>query len=105
MIGVFVRRASMTAPAPNGRVGWFADIRAPGSLRELSRCCANAGTAVQDVPAYSLPRAVVRLEVGHHERFRVLWSPARTGWKIMEAFEPPKYITSLIAAVNDGAKS
>jgi hypothetical protein len=23
----------------------------------------------------------------------------------MEAFEPPKYITSLIAAVNDGAKS
>jgi hypothetical protein len=26
-------------------------------------------------------------------------------WKIMEAFKPPKYIASLIAAVNDGAKS
>lgn len=31
--------------------------------------------------------------------------PAAIPWKIMEAFEPPKYITSLIAAVNDGAKS
>jgi hypothetical protein len=31
--------------------------------------------------------------------------PTTNRRKITEAFEPPKYLASLIAAVNDGAKS
>jgi hypothetical protein len=58
---------------------------------------------MERVPVYSIPRTVVRFDIGSGLGFFGLLPTTR--WKMMEVFEPPKYITSLIAAVNDGAKS